>query len=256
MKPQLTSKLELNLFNERTSADFVCDFAIKHRIPVIVALPEFIPQLLTRRMIRSGQFKIIAAIDFPKGANFAMDKIYRSNVDFAAADGFEILLSPGRTQIETRNEMKTIYEFIKMNNALLEVRWCVNGATTTEEELEGILKNMKVFPPSHLRIDSNLASPQIDLEKQTRLAEIVSDNVPFPIKVSGNVNLETMLALQGSKNVRRFDVSLKQAESLVREINKEVSEKGRDAFKLPRNLEDRAKDDKPVQSGSVEPKFV
>lgn len=256
MKPQLTSKLELNLFNEKTSPEFVCDFAIKHRIPVIVASPQFVPQLLTRRMIRSGQFKIVAAIDFPKGGHFAMSKIHHSHVDFAAADGFEILLSKGRSQIESRNEMKSIYEFIKMNNALLEVRWCLSGFSVDDEELVGVLKGMKGFPPSYVRLDSNLVSPQITLEKHGELVEKVTSQVPFPVKVSGNVDLETLLSLKDAKNVRRFDVNIGQAESLVREINKEIAEKGRDAFKLPRNFETRAEDGQPVQQGASEPKFV
>ena len=77
---QITSKLELNLLNQRTSPEFVCDFAIKHRIPAIVIPPDLVAPVLTRRMIRSGQFKIIVALDFPNGKNFAMDKLYRNGV--------------------------------------------------------------------------------------------------------------------------------------------------------------------------------
>lgn len=221
MKFQVTGKLEINLLNSKTDPGFVSDFLVKNRVPTVISAPEYIAQLITHRAARRGQYKIICALDFPVGNKFALDKIYHAHPDLAAADGYEILLTRGRSGIESRNEMKALYEFLKMNNAMLDVRWCLDALTRRDEETISILKNMTGFPPSFVRIDSNLVTPKASIEEHRRLIDLVREHVPFPVKVCGNVNLKTIEALD---DVKKFDVSLEQAEALVKEVEKVVFE--------------------------------
>lgn len=223
MKFQVTSRLELNLFKVRTNTEFVTNFAIKNRIPAIVTAPENLAALLAYREARRGQFKVICALDFPRGNNFAMDKIYRSDADFVAADGFEVLLSRNRTGVELRNEMKAIYEFLKMNVPHGEIRWCIGMSGRSEEEISSILGSMSTFPPSFVRTDQDLVLPEsVGPNEHSTRVDMVRSKVPFPIKVSGNINWETFKALKDNKFIKRFDVSVEQAESLLREIDQEM----------------------------------
>ena len=163
-----------------------------------------------------GNYRLICALDFPKGANYAMDKLFRSNPDFIGADGFEILLSTGRTEIESSNEMKAIYSFLKANRPRADIRWCLRMHTADTKEIEGILKNMAKFPPSFVRVDPHRDTPRATIEKLKQHVETVGKHVPYPIKLSGNITLEAIQALQGERGVKRFDVSMQQAETIVR----------------------------------------
>lgn len=217
MKFQVTAKLEVNLLNSKTNPEYVSDFLIKNRIPAVVTSPEYVTQMVLSRAARRGQYKIICALDFPLGAKFALDKIFHAHPDMASADGYEILLTRNRRGIESKNEMKALYEFLKMNNSFAEIRWCLGALTRNEEDVLSILKNMSGFPPSFVRTDSHLVSPRVSIELHKKHVDLVSAQVPYPIKVSGNVDLETINALKG---VKRFDVSIEQAEALIKEIEK------------------------------------
>jgi hypothetical protein len=216
MSSQITTKLEINLLDAKTTPQIVSEFAIKYKAQAIVAAPEYIAPLVAHRAIMGGNYRLICALDFPKGANYAMDKLFRSNPDFIGADGFEILLSTGRTEIESKNEMKAIYSFLKANRPLADIRWCLRMHTADAAEVEGILKNMAKFPPSYVRVDPHRETPAATVEKLKQHVKTVGKHVPYPIKLSGNITLEALQELQGERGVKRFDVSMKQAEAIVR----------------------------------------
>jgi len=224
MKFQLTSRLELNLFDATTNPAFVSEFAIKHRIPTIVTAPEYLAPLMSHRLARGGQYKLIAAIDYPKGKNFAMDKLKRTHSDFVAADGFEILLSNNRTEIELRNEMRTLHSFLKMQNRMAEIRWCLGMGSRKQENTERILKGLLKFPPSYIRTDHHLELPKIVAKDHLSHAELIRKYVPYPTKISGNVDYKTLKELKDNKLIRRFDVSLDQLKSILYECDKEQKE--------------------------------
>lgn len=215
MNSQITSRLEINLLDATTSPQKVSEFAIKYKIPAIVASPEYVAPLAAHRAMMGGQYKIISALDFPKGANFAMDKLFRANPDFVAADGFEVLLTSNISEIQSKNEMKSIHSYLKANRPLSEIRWVLKMNTSELSESEGILKNMSKFPPSFVRVDPHLETPQASVEKFKKQVEKVGEVVPFPIKLSGNIDLKYLEALKDLKGVKRFDVSMKQAEAIV-----------------------------------------
>jgi deoxyribose-phosphate aldolase len=216
MSHQILSKLEVNILNSKAKPDFVSNFVLKNRIPAIVASPEFVAPLAAQRAVRRGSYKIICALDFPAGGNFAMDKIWRANPDLVEADGFDILVSVGRSEIETGNEMKAIYEFLKQNKPMVEIRWCLRMNGLPDEAVKA-LQHVRKYSPTFIRTDQHLDLQNLDAEKHKANIELIKKHAPFPIKVSGNVDLETIKALQDVTQVKRFDVSFEQAETIARE---------------------------------------
>jgi hypothetical protein len=223
MNSQITSKLEINLLDATTTPQIVSEFAIKFKIPAIVSSPEYIAPLISHRAMMGGQYKIISALDFPKGTNYAMDKLFRANPDFVHADGFEVLLSAGKSEIQSKNEMKAIHSYLKANRPLSEIRWVVRMNTADPEETNGILKNMKNYPPSFVRVDPHLVTPRATVEALASQVEQVGASVPYPIKVSGNIDIDRLEALKGLKGLKRFDVSMKQAEAIVQALKIEAA---------------------------------
>lgn len=217
---QVTSRLELNVVKASTNTQHVADLASRYRIPALVVEPSYVAPLMTYRSMSGSRYKIICAIDFPTGQNFAMDKLKRSNPDFTAADGFEILLSNDRSEVELRNEMKSLYEFIKMQNRLLEIRWCLGAYHRNESNLEYAVRNMVKYPPSYVRVDSHVDLPKVELEQHEQAINSIREQVQYPIKVSGNVDLELFKKLE--TKVARFDVNVDQLNQIVYDLGATV----------------------------------
>lgn len=214
---QITSKCELNVLSATTNVAYVNDLAIRYRVPAVVCSPEYVAPLLSQRASRGGGYQIICAVDFPYGKNFAMDKLKRSHPDFTMADGFEILVSVGRTEVETKNELKAIHEFVKMQNRLLQIRWCLSLHHKDQEAGVAALKGMKKFPPSYVRIDPHTTLKNLTMEARMEAVELVKEHVPYPIKVSGNVDIETITALENK--VARFDLDVDGLKKLVASVD-------------------------------------
>ncbi len=214
---QILNSLELNVLDARTNPEYVSDFVFKNKIPVIVASPDYIAQLSAQRGVRRGKYRIICALDFPRGESFSMDKVWRANPDLVEADGFDVLVSTNRTEVEIGNEMKAIYGFLKMNKPTAEVRWCLRMHSAPDESLKaiGYIKN---YSPTFVRIDPRLEFQNITEEDYKKRIKIISDLTPFSIKVSGNVNLKLIEELSKERGVKRFDVSLEQAEAIVKAL--------------------------------------
>ena len=106
MNYDITGKLEINVINNITNPVVASDFAFKYRCPAVVAKPEYVAQLMTIRAMQQGQYKFIAAIDFPAGKKFALYKFKGYNSNFLACDGYDILLTSVKNEVESRNEIK------------------------------------------------------------------------------------------------------------------------------------------------------
>lgn len=223
MNSQITSKLEINLLDAKTTPQIVSNFAIKYKVPAIVASPEYIAPLIAYRATMGGGYKIICALDFPKGMNYAMDKLFRANPDFVGADGFEILLSDDKSEVESKNELKAIHSYLKANRPTSEIRWCLRMHTADVERTKGILKNMKTFPPSFVRVDPHLETPKATSESMTEQAALIQEFVPYPIKLSGNIDFNTLQKLEKTRGVKRFDVTMQQAEFIINALKIEAS---------------------------------
>lgn len=210
----LTTRFELNLtpsVNPITAANW----AQKHRCPVIVTPPEHVAPLMVNRATKNAQYQIIVTLDFPSGKSYAMDKLRNASGDFSACDGCDILLSGGKSQVETKNEIKALYEFLK-TIGMHEIRYVLGAYTRSRESIIDMLKGMKLYPGRWIRLDQHLTLPNITIEHHKGMIGLIKEHIATPLKISGNVDLDVVKEFSGTKH--RFDVSLDQATSIVKHL--------------------------------------
>jgi len=218
----ITSRFEINVLESNVNPITAADWAQKHRCPAVVVGPQHVAPLMANRAAKSGQYHIIAALDFPKGSHFAMDKLRIAGQDFSVCDGVDVLLTGGRTQVETRNEIKALYEFLRAMN-MYEIRYVLGAYTRSREELVNMLVGMKQFPPRWIRLDQHMRKPNVATGHHKGMAELFKLHMPTPLKVGCNVDWDTVKALRDTKF--RFDVTLDQAIGIVKDYEKEEREK-------------------------------
>jgi deoxyribose-phosphate aldolase len=221
MIPKLEPDLQAGNVREAIQAGM---FALKHRCQAIIAAPALVSSLLTDKAVRGGQFNVIAAIDFPNGRNFALDKWKDVGKEVLSADGFEVMLSMGRLPAECRNEIRIVTEFIKGQiNPLAEMRFVLRVFDRTQAEIEECLKGIAAYPPAMIRLDHRTSAPNtiIDLKKQIEAITLIRKHVATPIKVSGNLDFQALKELSNIQKVHRFGVSMSQAREIVNAVRKE-----------------------------------
>lgn len=211
------NKLEIDVMqgNELTEA---ASLASKYKLPALVVHPSLATDAIIAKGKTSGRFKIIIPIDWPKGETFGVNKMLGLSTDALEADGFEIMLTPDKSEIETRNEAKTITEFVRRHiSPNTEVRFVL--CTSSRDNIEIMAKGMmKVPAPSfirndiHPKIQVSKANPEVHNETIRRITE----NIKLPIKICGNISeLKTMATCVG---VARFGVNLIQAKAIIKEF--------------------------------------
>ena len=98
-------------------------------MPAIVVHPGLSSDAIIARLRAGGKFKIITPIDWPKGETFGVNKLRGVTRDTLETDGFEFLLTPGKSEIDTRNEAKALTEFTKRNlSDQTEVRFVLGAS--------------------------------------------------------------------------------------------------------------------------------
>jgi len=223
---QITSRLEINALTPNTDFRAVSTFAIQNRCPAIVIAPEFAPIMLTDRSVKNGQFHLIAAIDFPDGKNFCLDKFKHLDVMSLAVDGMDILFTGKKTEIESSNEAKTLIQFIRTSiNPMSSIRFALGCYTKEWSAIESLLKATDRHPPDMIRIDQHLELPNVDLEKHTQTIKKLRALTPKPLKISGNIDLAMIEQLLKVDQKLKFDVSLQQAKHIVNQLKQRVATK-------------------------------
>lgn len=211
------NRLEIDVMqgNELTEA---ASLASKYKLPALVIHPSLATDGIITKGKINGRFKIIIPIDWPKGEIFGVNKMLGLSTDALEADGFEIMLTPGRSEIETRNEAKTITEFIRRHiSPMVEIRFVF--CTSTRDNIDVMARGMmKVPAPAfirndiHPKIQVSKANPEIHNETIRKITE----HVKLPIKICGNISeIKTMAACNG---VARFGVNLMQAKTIIKEF--------------------------------------
>jgi hypothetical protein len=232
MTVQITNKLEIEIgqLNQREILE-AGTFSTKNHCQAIIVMPDAVAGVMMDKSTRNSQYRVIAAIDFPNGRNFALDKWRDISPDVLAADGFEILLSMGRTPADCRNEIRAIMEFIRGQvNPMAEIRFVIRAFERSEKELDECFEGFRKNPPNMIRLDHRLLRAReivkaVDAEKcnrkilddQIKMIEALRSRMAIPIKVSGNVDLAMVQELSKVHNTTRFGVSLAQAKSIMKE---------------------------------------
>lgn len=215
---QISTKLEINLLRNmkfQPGTHDLSSFVIKNRVPAVVAEPEHIEILVTDRA-RFGpksalSYKIICAVEFWDDKKYALEKVRDLPQSALMADGFEVLLTPGRADKEALNELRGLTEFFRTLGQK-EIRWAL--ALRTKPPTAYHLEHMKKWPASFIRTDINLVSPSASIEVHAADIGLIKSMLATPVKICGDLDFGTISALMGE--AARFDVSLDQARRILK----------------------------------------
>ena len=220
----ITSKLEINVDDPRIPVPVVTEFAAKcHAAAIVIDDPALIQPYIQSRMSTNGKYKIILAVDFKKGTNYAMAKFrdYTTDVDITSVDGYDIRLTTTKAQnvplneVEVYNEIQVLKKFLGQIRSTFDVRFSIDIFSRPWDQVEYALKTIAKVPCNMIRLESHLAihesKANIDLTK--RAIESIRKYSPVPIKVSTNVDRAMIDALKGM--AARFDVSMVGMQKIV-----------------------------------------
>jgi len=225
----ITTKLEIDVM-QVNEIDQAMQLAAIHRLPAVVVHPQLVTQALSTRVRRNGRFKIITTIDWPKGDTFGMNKLRGLTREMMEIDGYEILMTGGKPEIENRNEARVITDFIRNNiNSNLEVRFVLGCYIRTEKEVVQMARVMKdIQAPAYLRTDAHLRTQvtKASLKTHTSLVEAIRKVCALPLKLSGNIDAVRTIAgcLQIPQPPARFAVNLQQLQQIIKDLQKQPEE--------------------------------
>ena len=218
----ITTKLELNILKPYADVNVLSRFAIKHRCHAIVAMPEFIPVLLADRAAKNGQYKIIAAVDFPDGKNFCYDKFKTFDAMTLEVDGMDIVLTKNKTEVDVKNEAKALIEFLHNTiNPLMDIRFVIGYYCNVWKDVDIFLKAIHVHPPNAIRIDQHVELPKLGYQAHKLAIKKLRKYTPKLLKISGNLNLQIIRRLLELDKNLRFDVTMQQATRIVNDSTKQ-----------------------------------
>jgi hypothetical protein len=228
-------KLEINMHQTTPTTISAIDMAMRNRVQAIVMHPEMIIPSRIHLTSVTNSPKLIAAIDFPHGKAYAVDKLKQYNTDILSADGYEFLLSGG-SDAQIHNEMRFLMEWAKEVNRLAEIRW-VLPLELDDKVLKSVLKHNIQFKADYIRIDSRLEHKESrhDLLKGLKKLKYIGK-----IKASCNVDLAL---IADNQNIDRFDVTINQANAIIREAAPLKSLKKEEAKEEPK---EEAKEERKV----------
>ena len=219
MNGSVLSKLEIDVMQINEVLEAV-EIAHKYKLPAIVVHPGLSAEAIIARNRAGGKFAIITPIDWPKGETFGMTKMRGLSTSALETDGYEILLTGEKTEIDTRNEAKSLSEFIKQRLAQnKEVRFVLGTSMRSDENITTMCKGLlNVATPACVRTDCNLKTQvtKANTEEHQRLVNLIKDTVRVPIKVAGNLNnLKAVVAIPGAA---KYGVSISQAKVIIKEF--------------------------------------
>lgn len=219
------TRLEIDVMqaNELREAS---EITTKYRFPGLVVHPGLTSEAIILRGKLGGKYKIITPVDWPKGETFGMTKMRGLSTDSLDVDGFEILLTPGKTRLETRNEAMAITQFIHNHlGKLVEIRYVLGLHVHPLDTIQTLCDGLKtVATPAMIRTDTHLKVQVSKANSTTNNESIAMINgiIKAPIKVSGNINdVRTMMAC---REASKFAVSLLQAKTIIKEFSQQPTQ--------------------------------
>jgi len=227
-----TTKMEINLRNSKTLPHDLNNlpiFMIKNRIPALVVPPELLELVAAERVVHNADYQIITMVDWEDGNHYAMDKLKLLTKMALQTDGLEIRLSHDRNDMECHNELSSILDFIKKFNPLMQVRWVFEFRKICYDSYKHFFKHMKKFPATFVRTSTivELAN-NFDVVEHARDIERIKQEYAGQVKISGNITKKVMDDVKAA----RYDVTVDQAKSIIKEINELKKKEQLEAAKL------------------------
>ncbi len=216
------NRLELDVMQANELKESV-ELAFKYKFPAIVVHPGLASDALRARGAVRGQFKIITPVDWPKGDNFGNIKFRGLSMDAIEADGFEIMLTGGKTEGDTRNEAKALTDFVKKQiSEQTEVRFVLGTYMRDEENILALCRGLlHIRTPAVVRLDTQLKLQvsKGNTDEHNRFVAMVRSVVQVPVKVVGNVT--GVRSVTGCPNAARYGVNLLQARTIIKEFQQQ-----------------------------------
>jgi hypothetical protein len=208
--------------------DQAMQLAVVHHMPALVVHQQLVAGAYSLRIRRQGRFKIVVPIDWPRGEIYGMLKLRGMTTEMMQADGYEIMLTAGRTEAEIHNEAKVLTDFIRNQISLnAEVRFVLGCLTRAEDDVLCMARIMKSIPsPALLRTDHHLKMQvtKANVRTHSALLEKLQAETGVPIKLSGNIDSIRTIAGCVAAGASRFAVNLNQAQAIVRDIQRQPDE--------------------------------
>lgn len=226
MTGSVLNKLEIDVMQINELLD-ASELTSKYKLPAMVVHPNLASEAMAARMRVKGRYKIIVPIDWPKGENYGNIKFRGINKGALECDGFEIFLTPNKTENDIKNEAATLTEFVKTYlGDFVETRFVFGNLSKDKEEISRICKGLlSVRSPALIRSDISIKIQQNKANSDTHtefLDTVTSAGLHCPMKLSGNMN--NLRAIASAPSVFRYAVSVAQAKVIVKEYTQQPSE--------------------------------
>lgn len=218
------NKLEIDVL-QANELEEASQLSAKYKLPAMVVHPDLSENAFILRAKLGGLYKLITPVDWPKGQVFGMGKMRGLSIHSLDVDGFEILLTSGKTVAETRNEARSITDFIKRHlSDIHEVRFVLGTQINNEDNIKAMCEGLKgVRTPTYIRNDihtkSQVNKANSDIHNLT--IETLSSIVRAPYKIAGNIG--TLRIITSCHRADRFGVNLHQMKAIVKELQQQKS---------------------------------
>lgn len=170
----------------------------------IYIVPELIQMSGVARSLSNGRYKIYIMVDYPKGTKYAMDKFKGTSTDFFLADGYDVVLTPGKTPSEIAIEVKLIHSFLKqMVNPHVELCYTINASMRSAEEIAACAQTFFTFPPTKIKLESQavVQPTKANIEAHKETIKLIRKYCTSPIVVAGNVDYKMYRAFATTNKI-------------------------------------------------------
>ena len=213
----ISQKLELDVMQASELSEAM-ELAHVYRMGAVVVHPDLVADAALQRIKRQGKFLILTTVDWPKGDRGGVSKFQTMSIHALSCDGFEIALGV-KTQGETKAESLAITNFMRTHlPRAREIRFVLGCLSREQADIDNLCMALREVPaPDLLRTDINLRCAQAKANITAHNASLTAIQacINRPIKLCGNINSAKTIA---SCKAHRYGVSLKQAQTIIKEI--------------------------------------
>ncbi len=216
------NRLELDIMQSNELKESI-GLAFKYNFPAVVVHPGLIDDAFAARAAVRGRFKIICPVDWPKGDNFSILKFRGLNTEAIEADGFEIVLTGGKSEGDTRSEAIALTEFVKRQiSEQNEVRFVLGSSMRSDDNLAALCRGLlHVRTPALVRTDTQLKLQvsKANIDEHNRMVALIRSIIQVPVKVAGNIT--GVRSVTGCPDAARYAVNLLQARTIIKEFQQQ-----------------------------------
>ncbi len=224
MSGSIFTKLEIDAMQATELLD-VSSLTFKYNLPAIVVHPTLVAMAMIHRGTMGGRYKIITAVDWSKGDNYAMLKMRGLSTDALEADGFEFYAS-NKDLADMRKEFTVLTEFIRTRvSSVAEIRF-IFGTNSRDLATVKVLSEALIGIPTPTCVRNDIALKlqinKANNDTHNAFIETVKSHTSVPVKVGGNLN--NLRAIVACPSATKYAVTLQQAKVIIKEFQQQPDE--------------------------------